>query len=192
MPVTFWINAAGQNAQVTRVDNGQPLQATFTIQSTPTGPTITSISSIPSPRTMPVSSVDVTFSEEINPATFTTDDLNLTRDTGSGPVNVPLGAEVTFTSTDNITFTIGGLASSTTDPGSYSFTVDASNIADPGGTNGMGSESVDFIVESADAPPRVSEIGPITSPANHARLHRSTSPSPSRSTPPPSPPPTWP
>ena len=56
-------------------------------------PTVAEIPPVQTPRTEPVSTVDVVFSKPIDPASFTVDDLMLTRD----GQNVPLGSDVTIT-----------------------------------------------------------------------------------------------
>lgn len=137
------------------------LTGTFVVMAAPSGPTISAISPISSPRTDPVSSINVTFSEPIDPVTFTTADLRLTRD--GTTVDLDPGI-VTFTSSDNTLFTIGGLAASTTELGSYTFSVDATGVTNPQGTAGTGSASVSFQVESSNAPPRILGFTPITTP----------------------------
>ena len=114
--------------------------------------TVATISQPTTPRTDPVQSIDVTFSKAIDPTTFTTADLTLTRDGTAVPLASP---PVTFTTTDNTTFTIGGLASDTTAFGAYVFTVDATGVKDPFGTAGTGSQSVNFTVQSPNAPPTI-------------------------------------
>lgn len=158
--VTFQVTAVGFGTRdvVLQSNSSQKLTGTFVVQIVPM---VTQISSITSPRTDPVQSVDVTFSEAIDPTTFTTDDLTLTRDGVAVPLSSP---PITFTSSDNTTFTIGGLASATTAFGSYVLTVSAVGVKDPAGNSGSGSQSVSFTVESANAPPKVANISPITSP----------------------------
>ena len=47
-----------------------------------------------------------------------------------------LGSDVTISTRDNITFSIGGLTSYTTPPGSYQLTVSAAGVTDPAGNPG--------------------------------------------------------
>ena len=96
------------------------------------------------PATEPVSSVGVTFSKPIDPTTFTTAALNLTRD----GVPVLLGSDVTITTTDDTTFSINGLTSYTTPPAPYSLTINAADVKDLAGNPGTGSQSIDFVVQA--------------------------------------------
>ncbi|MFI5455955.1 MAG: Ig-like domain-containing protein [Isosphaerales bacterium] len=158
--VTFQITAVGFGTRsvVLQSDGKTLLTGTFVV--TPVGPMVSQISPVTSPRTDPVQSIDVTFSKAIDPTTFTTAALTLT----NNGTAVPLASDVTFTSSDNTTFTVGGLSTYTTAFGSYVFTVSAAGVKDPSGTAGTGSQSVDFTVQSPNAPPTISHISPITSP----------------------------
>jgi hypothetical protein len=70
----------------------------------------------PTPRTTPVSSIGITFSEAIDPASFTLDDLSMTRDT----LSESLAAQgATLTSGDNIHWTLGNLDAATDKVGSF-------------------------------------------------------------------------
>ncbi len=146
----FTVSAAGVTGQ-----NGLPgtgsQSVSFTVQSVNAPPTILSIAPVTTPRTDPVTSVNVTFSKPLNPTTFTIAALTLTRD----GVTVPLGPDVTFTSTDNQTFTIGNLAGYTAPLGSYVLTINAASVTDTRGNHGEGSQSVDFTVQAPDTGPRV-------------------------------------
>jgi hypothetical protein len=147
--VTFQIIAMGFGTRnvVLQSNTSQKLTGTFTVQSAAAGPTVTAISQPTTPRTTPVDSINVTFSKAIDPTTFTTAALTLTN-TGTP---VTLGPEVTFTSTNNTTFTVGGLTGDTTALGTYVFTVDATRVKDSSGTAGTGSQSVTFTVQSPSA-----------------------------------------
>jgi hypothetical protein len=128
-----------------RTDNtAQPLTATLTVQQAPAGLTVASISPVTSPRTEPVQTLDVTFSQAPNAATFTTADLALTRD--GQPVT--LGRDVTITQVNDTTFRVGGLQGVTTPIGAYVLTVDASGVEDSAGTAGSGSQTVSFTVQT--------------------------------------------
>lgn len=156
--VTFRVTVAGFGTLPwNRVDNGQPLTGQFVVVQPPT---VAALSPVSSPRTEPVQSVDATFSKAINPTTFTTADLTLTRD----GKDVPLGAGVTITSSNDTLFTIAGLAAETTALGAYVLTVSAEGVQDSAGVAGTGSQSVSFTVESANAPPRIARVSPITTP----------------------------
>jgi hypothetical protein len=130
---------------VFRTDNtAQMLTATLIVQQAPAELTVASISPVTSPRTEPVQTLDVTFSQAPNAATFTPADLSLTRD--GQPV--PLGPEVTITQVNDTTFRVGGLQGATTPVGAYVFTVDASGVEDSTGAAGSGSQSVSFLVQA--------------------------------------------
>ncbi len=91
-----------------------------------TPPTVASVSPVSSPQSGPVGSVDISFSEPINPATFTTQNLLLTLNGGADLI----GSGVTITQDSPTTFTIGGLLDLTGDYGNYTMTVDATGISD--------------------------------------------------------------
>jgi hypothetical protein len=160
--VTFRVTVEtyGSRNVVRRDQTSQPLTGTFVVTEAPVGPTVAELGPIATPRSEPVASVPVTFSEPIDLATFTTADLTLTRNGAA----VPLGADVTFTSGDDTTVTVGGLAAYTTEQGDYVLTVNAAGITDKGGTAGTGSKAASFTVESADAPARIVNVAPITTP----------------------------
>jgi hypothetical protein len=158
--VTFQIHSqfGALNVTLAPPNTSQLLTGTFVVHAPPT---VTTISQPSTPRTDPVQSVDVTFSQPIDPTTFTTTALTLTRDGTAVPLASP---PVTFTSTDNTTFTVGGLSTSTTPFGAYVLTVDATQIKNSAGTSGTGSQSVSFTVQSPNAPLTVDHFSPITSP----------------------------
>jgi hypothetical protein len=158
--VTFQIVAVGFGTRdvVLQSNTNQKLTGTFVVHLIPT---IISLSPIPSPRTDPVSLVDVTFNEAIDPTTFTASAIHLTRDGAAVPMTSP---PLTITTTDNIVFAIQGLESYTTAFGSYVLTVDASGVKDPSGTPGSGSASESFIVVNPNAPPTIEQVSPVTSP----------------------------
>ncbi len=91
-----------------------------------TAPTVASISSVSSPQTGAIGSVDITFSEPINPATFTAANLTLTLNGGQNLID----SYVTITQDSPTTFTIGGLSALTAGDGNYTLTVDATGISD--------------------------------------------------------------
>ncbi len=114
-------------------------------------PTIVSIAPVPTPRSLPVSSISVTFSKAINPTTFNTTALALSF---NGGPNLITPGSVTITPSSGTTFVIGGLDSLTTNGGSYSFTVNSAALTDLAGNKGQGSQSVGFVVQAGvpDAP----------------------------------------
>ncbi len=87
----------------------------------------------PSLRTSPVDSLDVTFTEAINAATFDVSDLSFVRD--SAPITI---VNVTITAISPTTFRIGGLAALNGIDGEYSISVDASGIESVSGAAGAG------------------------------------------------------
>ena len=114
-------------------------------------PSVDEISQVsPNPRDFPLESIVVTFSEMIEGPSFTTADLSLTRD--GQPVALQ---NLSFNTSDNTVFTVGGLASFTSVPGLYSLTVDATGVRDTSGNSGNNSESVNFTMSQ---PPASSDL----------------------------------
>ena len=107
---------------------------------TATAPTVASISSISSPQSGAIGSVDVTFSEPIDPSTFTTANLGLVLNGGANLID----SSVTIIQDTPATFTIGGLAALTGDDGNYTLSVDANGISDLFGDAGTGSMSTSW------------------------------------------------
>ena len=105
-----------------------------------TAPTVTSVSSVSSPQAGAVGSVDVAFSEPINPTTFTTSNLSLTFNGGFNLID----SSVTITQDSPTTFTIGGLSALTAADGNYTLTVSATGISDFFGDAGTGSQSTSW------------------------------------------------
>ncbi|WP_428937485.1 pre-peptidase C-terminal domain-containing protein [Fontivita pretiosa] len=81
--------------------------------------TITPVS--PDPRDTPVTSIQISFSEPINPSTFTIADLTLIREGEAASLS---GA--TLTTSDNITWTLGNLTTITNRVGIFSLSVGTS------------------------------------------------------------------
>ncbi len=125
----------------------QRLTGTFTIEAPPdtTPPTAVAFSPIATPRTIPLSSVDLSFSEAIAAGSFTTDDLELTL--GGNPVSL---AGVAISQLDPSNFRIAGLSTATTPVGDYVLRVDATGIEDLAGNMGTGSLATNFTVQSPD------------------------------------------
>ncbi len=103
-------------------------------------PTIAFLSSISSPQSGPVSSIDVTFSESIDPSTFTTANLTLTLNGGPNRIN----SSVTITQDSSTTFTIGGLGALTDGDGNYFFAVSSDGVSDFFGDVGSGSQATSW------------------------------------------------
>ncbi len=107
----------------------------------PNPPAVASINGHPDvPTTFQVSELTVTFSEEIIPSTFTTDDLTLILQGGTNIID----STVVITPVDSVTYTVD-LSSLTTGNGYYLFTVQAAGIQDVTGTNGLVGEQVGWI-----------------------------------------------
>jgi hypothetical protein len=112
-------------------------------------PALSSIQQVsPDPRSAPVPSIDVTLSEQVDLATFTTADISLTRN----GVLVELPEGVTVTHVSGTTYRIGGLGPVTSLAGSYVLTVTGAGISDRAGNSGSGSLSEGWTrVESVPA-----------------------------------------
>jgi hypothetical protein len=102
-----------------------------------TAPALVSIQPIANPQSGPISSVEVTFNEPIDPATFTWQNVTLTLNGGANLIT----PAVTVTQTSPTTFTIGNLSGLTAANGNYELTVSASGVNDLFGDVGAGSLS---------------------------------------------------
>jgi hypothetical protein len=105
-------------------------------------PTVDIVDVTPDPRTSPVDQITITFSEPVNG--FTQSDLTLA---SSGGGNL-LTAAQPLTTTDNITWTLGNLASVTATAGSYLLTLLAagSGITDAAGQALLAGATDSFVV----------------------------------------------
>ena len=122
-------------------DPGMPSTATVTIAAS----SARFLPVMPDPRRSPVPSVDVEFSEPIEPSSFTTSDLSMVRD--GAPVTLP--AVVTISEVmgaDRPTYRISGLGGVTGTPGNYTLSLNYSGITDGSGNPGTGSPSESFTV----------------------------------------------
>ncbi len=108
---------------------------------------------LPNPRNSPVKTVDVTFSEPIDPSSFTTAALTLT----DGGPNLITSA-VTISLDSGSTYTIGGLAGLTASDGFYVLTVNAADIQDLDGNPGLGSLATSWLM---DRTPPTSHVNPL-------------------------------
>jgi hypothetical protein len=115
------------------------------IDTIPPTSSITPVS--PDPRTTPLDAVTIVFSKPVTG--FNLADVHLTRDGGSDLID---GAQ-TLTSTDNVTWTLGGLGSLTAAPGSYTLTLTAlgSEIADAGGNELAQNAAVSWLMTTTIA-----------------------------------------
>jgi Ca2+-binding RTX toxin-like protein len=97
----------------------------------------------------PVDSIEVSFSRAIDPNTFTSIDMELTRN--GAIVEVPNSIQVSDLGNRN--YRITGLASATTGDGAYRLTVRAAGVSDPFGVIGFGTRSIDWeMAGTAPAP----------------------------------------
>ena len=114
---------------------------------------------------MPVSSVDVTFSQPINLSTFDYHDLTLTHNGAA----VALNNTVTTSLVSGNTYHIGGLSgfnlSDGKNDGTYVLTVKCSGIQDLAGNAGTGSASDTWVMDTV--PPTITSLAAVTpSPRN--------------------------
>ncbi|HMJ88276.1 MAG TPA: Ig-like domain-containing protein, partial [Candidatus Acidoferrum sp.] len=89
---------------------------------------------VPNPRNTPLDTIEVTFSRAITAATFTSDDIVLTRGGGANLVT----ASVQVSQLESNRFLISGLASLTQTAGDYLLTVNAVGVTDTVATAGTG------------------------------------------------------
>ncbi len=122
---------------------------------TATAPTIASVSSVSSPQSSAIGSVDVTFSEPIDPSTFTTANLSLTLNGGANLIN----SAVTITQDSPTTFTVGGLSSITGDDGNYTLSVNNAGISDFFGDVGLAAGSASTSWATGTSVPVVVSVG---------------------------------
>jgi hypothetical protein len=146
----LWDNNAGNISATTQWAKGN------------VAPVVESITPIsPNPRNMPVSSVSVTFSKAINPATFDYNDLSLTVNGGPNLIT----SAVTVTPQSGSLFTISGLGALTGAQGNYLLTVNATGVQDTGGLAGFGSQAVTW--STITTGPTITGLEPInTNPRN--------------------------
>lgn len=122
-----------------------------------TPPTVQIAAVSPSPRTTPVSSVVITFSEPV--AGFDLADLALTR---NGGANLLPGGATLGSSDGGVTWTLGNLDSLTAAGGNYTVTLNAAGagIFDVGGNSLATGASTSFTVTATDPTPAISGVSP--------------------------------
>lgn len=155
---TFWLfNQYAKTQAVSGTERGRWGTRWGRFQFDQVGPTVTSVGPVtPDPRNTSVSTVDVTFSELIRLAEFTTADLTLTRNAA----NVSFSGNETFTFVSGTTYRIGGLAEETNPEGTYVLTVNAAGIPDNSGNSGTGTGSDTFVVDKTS--PTVVQVIPVS------------------------------
>ncbi len=117
--------------------------------------TVTSIASVsPNPRNTSVGSIDVTFSEPVNLATFTDTRSSLTDNGGPNLIT----SAVTVSLVSGSTYQINGLSGLTASNGEYTLTVNAADIQDQNGIAGTNSLSTQWLM---DTTPPTSTISPL-------------------------------
>ena len=120
-------------------------------------PAATSLAPVsPNPASGPISSIDVTFSEQIDPTTFNPSDLSLTLN--GGPNLIASG--VTLTPVSGSTYAIGGLAGLTATSGVYQLTVLPGVVQDSAGELSTGSVSEKWA--NGNVGPYVVTVGPVS------------------------------
>jgi hypothetical protein len=130
-----------------------------------TAPAVSIISGVnPGSRNTPVSSVSVTFTEPIDPSSFTLSALSLTEDGGANLIDDSSGISITQQGTS--TFQVTGLGGLTTTDGNYVLTVDATQIQSLGNEQGVGAVSASWTMDTT--PPLVQSFSSIFSPRNTA------------------------
>ena len=119
------------------------------------GPRVSRLSSPgPDPLAEPVSYLEVTFSEAIDPASFTREDVTLSRNDGPDLISEVVAIHLL----DETTFRIEGLETLTGDGGVYTLTLRLDGIEDRFGNAGEGSEVAEWTT-LGDAPVVVSIDG---------------------------------
>jgi RHS repeat-associated protein len=109
--------------------------------------TVNSIAEIsPNPRNTAVTSIDVTFSEPINPSSLSSGSLTLTDNGWAILIND--GVSLSLVSGTTATYAISGLSGLTTAQGQYTLIVNAADIQDQNGNLGTGSLSTSWLMDT--------------------------------------------
>ena len=121
------------------------------------GPTVSKVKDVLSPTPTAVDSVEVTFSEAVNPSTFDFRDLALTLN--GGPNLITDTVTVAFVS--GSTYLIGGLTGLTGAAGMYRLSVSAAGVLDLAGNAGTGSASTEWVNDpNARDRVRIDQVSP--------------------------------
>jgi ELWxxDGT repeat protein len=122
------------------------------------GPKVREILDVdPNPRTTPVTSLDVVFSEAIESTTFDFNDFTLTRDGGANLIT----SAVTVTKINDTTYRINNLTGITGNVGDYQLSVNASGVKDIEGDAGVGTVTENWLVNGNK--PAVASVAGIAS-----------------------------
>jgi ELWxxDGT repeat protein/VCBS repeat-containing protein len=128
------------------VGNTSAASATFSVTIDTSAPAVTDVVDVsPDPRSIPVSTIDIVFSEAISAATLNFADLTLTRN--GSPIALSSLVAISFVSGN--TYRISGLDNFTSSGGSYVLTVNAAGITDIAGNAGVGSASDAWSMQTA-------------------------------------------
>ena len=160
---TFTVNAAGIQ-DTTGVSGFGSQSVSWTMITT--NPTISGLQPITTnPRNIVVPSLTVSFSEPVNPATFTYRNVSLTLNGGPNLIT----SAVTITNLNATNYQIGNINWLQGHPGTYSLTVNAAGIMDVAGNAGYGStnETWQIILQGPPSPTNlVVAPGALLSPTN--------------------------
>jgi uncharacterized repeat protein (TIGR01451 family) len=116
---------------------------------------VTSFAAVaPNPRNMAVSSVDVTFNEPVNLATFTETALTLTNNGGANLIS----SAVSVSLASGSTYQINGLNGLTGRNGNYVLTVNATGITDADGNQGQNSVSTSWLMDTSPPTSTISAL----------------------------------
>ncbi len=121
-PGVYQLTVTGAGIQtVSGVAFMNNVQTSWTMQAK-----INAITAYSAPRTAALTSTSVTFGTQINPATFTWEDITLTRDGGANLVTS--GITITQSATNPLVYVINLPTDLTDDPGTYQLTVAGAGI----------------------------------------------------------------
>jgi subtilase family serine protease len=125
-------------------------------------PVVTALGPVtPSPRNTPVDGLEAAFSRALNTATFTREDLTLTRNGGANLID----SGVTVNALDPDRFLIAGLTALTQAAGDYVLTLNAAGLEDTEGNAGAGVRAVSWSMITSG--PRIVAVEqPATNPRN--------------------------
>jgi hypothetical protein len=115
-----------------------------------TQPVVTQFGSVPASGSSPVDAIEVSFSEPIDLATFTPEDLRLTRDGTS--LALPGTISILLVPGTTATYRISGLQSLTASPGIYALRVDATGLTDLASNSGLEAATTTFTITTPTGP----------------------------------------